>query len=417
MAEPTRPPQPDNEEARLARLRSLDVLDTPPEEEFDQIVALAARVCGTPMSLVSLVDAERQWFKAKLGLDMQETSRDLSFCAYAILGRDLMVVPDLTRDARFAGNPAVTDEHGIRFYAGAPLVTSDGFPLGTLCVVDAQPRRLSVDQMRALRALARQVTAQLELRHAAGRISAVSHHQQEVDQRLDEVVHLVRAHLRGPLADVRAYLDLLAAGIAPDPDLTARAAGVVRANAGELRALVDTVLAVVGGDGAGLRLRMVDLTRLTARAVEAVRPIAGMKGIGILHPDGPELPILADPVRLEQALAHLLFAAVKFTPEHGRVRVTTEGEPAPGLRLDDLEAPGGAHPHLFEHLYRGAIATPAPGQPDAGLAVTKQILDVHHATLALTDRPGEGTSLHLVFPPHLLATPPPVAVAAPGSIA
>ncbi|GAA0728236.1 GAF domain-containing sensor histidine kinase [Dactylosporangium roseum] len=158
-------PVPQNEAERLSALRSMAVLDTPPESDFDDIVRIASEICGAPISLVTLVDAKRQWFKAKIGdVPQQETSREVAFCAHAIMGRDLMVVPDAAADARFADNPFVRGDDGIRFYAGAPLMTSEGAALGTLCVVDHAPHRLNLDQMRALRALARQVTELLELR-------------------------------------------------------------------------------------------------------------------------------------------------------------------------------------------------------------------------------------------------------------
>src|SRR5690348_8256449 len=142
-------PLPDNEIERRAALYSLDILDSPPEKDFDDIVALAAGVCETPMSMVSLVDADRQWAKAKTGSDLVESPRDLSFCAHAILGRDLLMVPDTRADLRFVDNPAVTATDGVRFYAGAPLMTTDGFALGTLCVMDVEPRRLAMDQQQS----------------------------------------------------------------------------------------------------------------------------------------------------------------------------------------------------------------------------------------------------------------------------
>src|SRR3712207_6631246 len=131
-----RAPIPSDEADRLRALHELDVLDTGAEAEFDDIVALASRICGVPMSLVSLIDADRQWIKAKVGTDVTETTRDVSFCAHAILGRDLLVVPDARLDARFADNPGVVTDPGVRFYAGAPLITTDGYAVGTLCVVD-----------------------------------------------------------------------------------------------------------------------------------------------------------------------------------------------------------------------------------------------------------------------------------------
>jgi PAS domain S-box-containing protein len=154
---------PGNEAERLAALRSLGILDTPPERVYDEITALAAYICQTPIALISLVDAERQWFKSRVGCAAEETPRDVALCAHTILEDDLMVVPDAVADKRFANNPLVTPPWSIRFYAGAPLVTAEGHALGTLCVIDHRRRELTVAQARALRALSHQVVAQLRL--------------------------------------------------------------------------------------------------------------------------------------------------------------------------------------------------------------------------------------------------------------
>jgi signal transduction histidine kinase len=395
-------PVPDNETDRLAALYALDILDSPAEQDFDDIVKLASNVCGVPMSLVSLLDSDRQWFKARIGTDLTETNRDMSFCAHAVLGRDLLVVPDATKDARFADNPLVDQDGGIRFYAGAPLVTTDGFALGALCVIDREPRRLELEQLQALRALARQATSQMELRRHALALANTTARLQELERRKDDLAGLVGGDLRAPLRLMSSYLGRLGSTGYQDPE-TAELVG--RAVAGHVRGFLDlmqhlTSMAEAGFGSEILHMRQIDLTRLAQRAVEAVRPIAATKQIWILNQSGgPTLPIIADPVRLEQVLTHLLFAAVKYTPAGGRVRVGTEMESGPALRLDDMDLPDGLRPELFPHLFYGAIANPAdtPG-PDRGLAVAKKILDAHHATVALSDRPGDGTSLHLVFP-------------------
>lgn len=158
---------PKNEVKRLKVLWQYDVLDTVPEEVFDDLTDLAAHICEAPVALISLVDENRQWFKAKVGTSLKETSRDISFCAHAILNDDLLLISDATKDPRFHDNPLVTGPQKIRFYAGAPLVTPDGHALGTLCVLDKKPRKLRSEQQKALRVLARHVVSQLELRRHA----------------------------------------------------------------------------------------------------------------------------------------------------------------------------------------------------------------------------------------------------------
>ena len=160
--------EPNNEEARLNALRDYQVLDTAPEQCFDDFTCLAAHICQTPISLISLIDSDRQWFKSSVGLDVQQTHRDVAFCSHAILKPEkLMVVPDTHEDERFRSNPLVLEDPNIRFYAGAPLVTPKGLALGTLCAIDRVPRELSEQQLNALLALSRRVVAQLELRRVS----------------------------------------------------------------------------------------------------------------------------------------------------------------------------------------------------------------------------------------------------------
>jgi signal transduction histidine kinase len=166
-------PVPANEVDRLKALQQESILDTPPEKTFDDLARVAGMICGTPISLISLVDETRQWFKARVGLPVSETPRDLAFCAHTIIRPDqVMVVPDATADERFATNPLVTGDPNIRFYAGAPLVTRDGFALGTLCVIDRVPRTLSAEQLEALETLRNQVIREMELRRTGAELAA-----------------------------------------------------------------------------------------------------------------------------------------------------------------------------------------------------------------------------------------------------
>ena len=164
-ADYTRAPVPINERQRVAALERLEILDSMPEAAYDDLVTIASQICGTPMALISLVDRDRQWFKAKVGLDATETPREVSFCGHAIAKpEDLFVVPDATLDPRFRANPLVTGDPNVRFYAGAPIVTDQGEALGTVCVIDTVPRELSPQQRASLNALARQASMLLGMR-------------------------------------------------------------------------------------------------------------------------------------------------------------------------------------------------------------------------------------------------------------
>jgi diguanylate cyclase len=172
-----------HESERLDALRRLHVLDTPPERDYDDLTRLAATICGTPISLVSLIDFDRQWFKSRHGIDAVETPRAWAFCDHAIRRPDLFVVPDATADERFADNPLVTGDPYIRFYAGMPLTTAEGHALGTLCVIDRTPRTLSAEQADALRVLARQVVAHLRLRRKAAALERAEAERRASDER------------------------------------------------------------------------------------------------------------------------------------------------------------------------------------------------------------------------------------------
>lgn len=156
--------KPHDEKRRLETLEALQILDTLPERDFDQITFLASQICGTPIALISLIDGNRQWFKSKVGLKAPETSRDLAFCAHAILGEEIFLVPDSSKDERFFDNPLVTGSPHVSFYAGAPLKAPDGMKIGTVCVIDTKPRELTEGQIESLKMLSEQVTRLLQLR-------------------------------------------------------------------------------------------------------------------------------------------------------------------------------------------------------------------------------------------------------------
>src|ERR1035437_2971497 len=162
---------PSNEAERLAALQGDHILDTETEQSYDDITALAAHICKVPIAMISLVDEVRQWFKSRLGVEQQQTPREVAFCAHAILQNGPFIVRDATKDRRLADSALVTGEPHIRFYAGFPLINPEGLALGTLCVIDRQPRQLSAEQLKTMQALSRQVMALLELRRVSARLA------------------------------------------------------------------------------------------------------------------------------------------------------------------------------------------------------------------------------------------------------
>jgi len=194
--------KPKDEAERLSALKEYHILDTDPEKDFDEIVALASSICETPISTITLIDESRQWHKARVGLKDQEGNRDYAFCAHAIHYDDIMIVPDAKSDSRFFDNPFVVSDPNIRFYAGMPLINPEGFKLGTLCVIDRIPKNLSESQLLSLRVLGKQVMKQMELRRKVGEL-----------QRLNDINHkllsVISHDLRSPFSSLYALLELI----------------------------------------------------------------------------------------------------------------------------------------------------------------------------------------------------------------
>jgi len=200
-------PPPSNEQQRLEALERYRILDTAGEGVYDDLTLLAAHICGVPMAMISLVDRDRQWFKSRVGINTTETPREIAFCAHAILDTATFVVPDASIDARFADNPLVLKDPQVRFYAGVPLTTGNGFNLGTLCVIDRMARDLPPDQQRALEALARQVIALLELRRVSADLASTLQNVKTLSGLLPICAHCKRVRDdRGYWEQVESYV-------------------------------------------------------------------------------------------------------------------------------------------------------------------------------------------------------------------
>jgi len=196
-------PIPENEADRLAVLQSYNILDTVEEADFDELTILASTICQTPIALISLVDAERQWFKAHTGLNARETPKEQSFCAHAIASfDDIMIIDDARKDERFADNPLVTGDPKIVFYAGVPLINEDGYALGSLCVIDRQQKILSDEQVQALKILAKQVIDKLELRRKILALQAANHELRDANIFIQKFASMAAHDIKNPLSSI-----------------------------------------------------------------------------------------------------------------------------------------------------------------------------------------------------------------------
>ena len=202
--------KPENEIERMRALLSFGILDTPAEEDYDNIVKLASEICGIPISLISFIDDERQWYKATHGVEIDVVPRDIAFCSHAILSaREALVVNDMSKDPRFSENPMVTGETQVRFYAGVPLVTSDGFPIGSICLVDDQVHEISDDKIVYLKMLANHVVRLLELRKTVDRLEKVEQNLTKSIKNLEEFGYVISHDLKAPIRNVVNLTEIL----------------------------------------------------------------------------------------------------------------------------------------------------------------------------------------------------------------
>lgn len=410
-------PLPPDEEDRLAALEATKILDTAPEEAFERIVDLALSVFDVPIAVVSMVDRDRQWFKAVRGLSVHETPRDVAFCSYTILNDGVCLVPDATQDLRFRGNPLVTSQPSIRFYAGAPVHSEEGYRIGTLCLIDTKPRHdfgtVKQSQLSAMAAIVadefklRQRSAELNqvaLEAAAARATA----EQDTATK-SEFLATMSHEIRTPMNGIIGMTDLLMdSGLS---EVQSHYASTLKSAANHLLSLINDVLDFSKLEAGALTLERVptDLSALVHETVALMAPIAHDKNIVIGVVMSPEVPrgILSDPARLRQILLNLAGNAVKFTekggvivdvgvirgsigaPEHLRISVRDSGI---GINADDL-------PRLFTRFNQidGSIARRFGGT-GLGLAICNRLAELLGGSLTVSSIPGAGSDFRFEIP-------------------
>lgn len=380
---------PPNEPARLASLYRHGVLDTEREAIFDNLAELAATICEAPIALISLVDESRQWFKAKVGFEAQETSRAVSFCAHAILQPDLFVVPDTLHDHRFADNPLVIEQPNIRFYAGAPLFTPEGHGLGTLCVIDRVPRQLAPGQQNALLVLRAQAEKLLELRR-------VTRDLETANLELDAFNQTVSHDLRVPLRAINGFSEILvkdhAATIGQEArDLLQRISGAGL----RMEQMITDLLNLSRLSHHVHRFGRVNLTQLAQEAIAEFQKMEPARRVAInIH---PELIAIGDPGLLRIAVENLLGNAWKYTAKCSHAEIefgkkTTDDGIEFFVRDNGIGFDMTYAAKLFQPLQRFHSPQYFPGS-GMGLATVKRIIQRNGGTIRAQSAANQGTTI------------------------
>ncbi|PTR16235.1 GAF sensor signal transduction histidine kinase [Nitrosospira sp. Nsp2] len=391
-----------DEAKRLQAVRRYDILDTPPDGAYDRITALAARLFGVPIAIVSIVDTDRIWFKSHHGLDATETGRDLGLCASAILQNGPYVIEDAANDARALSNPLVAGGLGLRFYAAVPLTTTDGFNLGTLCVIDKKPRILGELEIENLRDLASLVMDQLELRLSAIRTVAELNNAKAsaVNASLakTDFVSTLCHELRSPLNSILGYAQLLE--LEMQPLQSSQLAGILEIlKAGRHQSkLIDQILdlAVIESGKLSMVREVLPLFEVLSECLSMIKPAAQVKGVhlGLPHNDVHSF-VYADRTRLKQILINLLSNAIKYNREGGTVTVECNRSSQGRIRVSVKDTGIGLPPEklaqLFQAYNRLGQESGSEKGTGIGLTVTRKLVEMMEGNIGVESTVGVGS--------------------------
>lgn len=387
-------PLPENEEQRIEALKRYRLLDTSAEDAYDEIAKLASYICQTPIALMSIVDRERQWFKAKVGLEADETSRDVAFCSHAILENEVFTVEDASKDERFHDNPLVASAPNIRFYAGAPLVTPDGYALGTICAIDDKPRQLSKEQTEALQSLANQAAALLELR-LTSRIL-----RRENDNKL-HLLSVLSHDLGNAFNGILFFADELKEKISDSSlkELASQLASISHATHEQLEGLLEWARNEI--KNVNFQPEKVNVETALMSVIEEMLQRAENKKISLAIKN-IDCDAYADKNMLASAVRNVLSNAIKFSPIGSTVKLEVEQQESqtaisvidsgPGIPQQKLQ--------VFKGASNFSSTQGSDGEQGSGLGLNLvyRILERHNGQVKGENLPDGGAKVTLFFP-------------------
>lgn len=453
-------PIPENEEKRLKALNQTDLLDTSDEELFDNITYLASYICKTPIALITLVDKDRQWFKSKVGFDYKETSRDVSFCAHAITNPDdIFIINDTHKDERFSHNPLVTSDPSIRFYAGLPLVTREGYALGTLCVIDRKPRDLSREEISVLRTLRQSAINEIEFRRTIKELARTVEEKDiakkdllEINEKLKETVTLqseelesvnetleneIREHkkaeeelrnaqkmasaaakmktdflsqisheIRTPLNTVLSYISLVSESIGATTDLDVSyffqaiekgAKRLIRTTE-----LILTMSQVQSGDYETIIADDDIADNILIPLIDEIKPLADEKGLRVEFLKETSRTMLPfDRNTIRQVFTHLIENAIRFT-DKGVISLSLYRDENDKLNVKVTDTGKGISPEFMENIF-SPFSQEETGYTrkyegtGLGLALVRKFCELNNAEISVQSQQGRGTSFTVTF--------------------
>ncbi|MDD2792845.1 MAG: GAF domain-containing sensor histidine kinase [Sediminibacterium sp.] len=397
------PPQiPSDDQRRLRELYRYEILDTTYEEEFNDVVKLAATICRTPIAIISLMDAQRQWFKARVGIDATEFPRNISFCGHTITSDDpVFEVNDATQDERFLDNPLVTGDPYIRFYAGAPLINSNGFKMGTIAVFDTKPGALNEEQMYTLQSLARQVVKLLDQNLLNKQLEQQSIKLQQQMELQNRILSIIAHDVRNPIGAVKSIIELNSRKILSQQDsveLMNMAGKQIDGTVELLNNLVDW--GSMQMRGRGVETEKVHVRTLVSNMFKSFEVMSSLKSNIMVNLVDEDLFVKSDINAMRFILRNLISNANKFTKE-GVITVYAHKE-SQLVMISVSDTGVGMTQDMQNKLFDGEQYQSTTGTGNEkgsglGLILTKDFIEMLGGTIKVESQPEKGTSVYLQF--------------------
>ena len=388
-----KPVIPENETQRLAQLEQYDILDSFSEKDYDDITLLAATICGTPISMITLVDEKRQWFLSKRGMDASETEREYAFCAHALnTPNEILIVPDSRKDKRFEDNPLVTGDPHVIFYTGVPLINPQGFALGTLCVIDHKPRHLNEQQLNALSVLSKQVMNLLEMRKMNIALKKTRGELETRNKELEQFASVLSHDIKSPLTTILIAKQLLQGqkrNHFSETDLNAL--NIIQKSAEKINSLVNGVLDYYQNDSLKNNVEEINLTEMLASIISVLPP---GKKCEIKYPENGSVIVL-NKTQLEQIFSNLLNNSIRYNDkdiikinidfsEDKGYYIFSVADNGIGIEKDDREKIFNLFTTLSNEEYEKGYGI--------GLSTVKKIVERNSGTINIDSEVGKGTT-------------------------